>query len=92
MMMATAAFAGELTGVVSEDHCGASHKESTEQVVKCVTNCMKGGAKPVLVVDGKVVKISNQDKVKAEFYGKKVMVTGEQEGDTVTIDSIAAAH
>ena len=91
MMMAGAAFAGEYTGVVSEDHCGAQHKESSEAAVRCVTSCIKGGAKPVLVVDGKVVKFTNPEKVTEPFYGKKVTVTGDMKGETLTVASIAAA-
>jgi hypothetical protein len=57
-----------------------------------VTACIKGGAKPVLVVDGKVVGIANADKVTEPLYGKKVTVTGDLKGDSLTIATIAAAH
>ena len=51
---------------------------------------MKGGATPVLVSDGKVLKIADTSKVQ-DFLGKKVVVKGDLEGDTVTIASIEAA-
>ncbi len=91
-LTAAAAFAGEWTGVVSETHCGAKHNEASEAATKCVTSCIKGGAKPVLVVDGKVVNIANPEKVTEAFYGKKVSVKGDLKGDSLTIASIAAAH
>ncbi len=89
---ATAAFAGEWTGYISETKCGAKHNDGSAGAVSCVTACIKGGAKPVLVVDGKVVGIANADKVTEPLYGKKVTVTGDLKGETLTIATIAAAH
>jgi hypothetical protein len=88
---AMTAFAGEWTGFVSESKCGAAHVDGSEKSVNCVKACIKGGAKPVLVADGKVLKIANTDKVEEALYGLKVKVTGNLEGDTVTIESIAKA-
>jgi hypothetical protein len=56
-----------------------------------VKACIKGGAKPVLVVDGKVVAISNPDKVPEALYGLRVSVTGELKDDAVEIDTIDTA-
>ena len=56
--------------------------------------CVLVGAKPVLVVNDKVVTISNPDKVGESLYGKKVKVTGDMEGEneSITISTIAAAE
>jgi hypothetical protein len=89
--LATAAFAGEWTGYISESKCGAKHASASAGDVACVKGCIKGGAKPVLVVDGKVINISNTDKVPEALYGLKVKVTGDLQGDAVTIASIEAA-
>jgi hypothetical protein len=67
------------------------HNDGSAGSVSCVKTCIKGGAKPVLVVDGKVVAISNPDKVPEALYGLKVMVTGDLKDDAVEIDTIAAA-
>lgn len=91
MFAATAVFAGEWTGYISETKCGAKHNDGSAASVSCVTGCIKGGAKPVLVVDGKVVGIANDAKVTADLYGKKVTVTGDLKGESLTIASIAAA-
>ena len=91
MFAATAAFAGEWTGYISETKCGAKHNDGSAASVSCVTGCIKGGAKPVLVVDGKVVGIANTAKVTADLYGKKVTVTGDLAGESLTIATIAAA-
>ena len=92
MFLATAAFAGEWTGYVSESKCGAKHNDGSAAAVSCVNACIKGGAKPVLVVDGKVVVVANTAKIPADLYGKKVTVTGELEDEKLTIATIAAAE
>ena len=85
VLFAAAAFAGEWTGYVSETKCGAKHNDGSAASVGCVKACIKGGAKPVLVVDGKVVAIANPDKVPAALYGLRVTVTGELKDDAVEI-------
>jgi hypothetical protein len=92
MLAATAAFAESWTGYVSETKCGASHADASEKSIKCVAGCIKGGAKPVLVVDGKVVSIHNPEAVPASLYGKKVMVSGDKMDDAVHIAKIEAAN
>lgn len=91
ILFAAAAVAGEWTGYVSETKCGAKHNDGSAGSIACVKGCIKGGAKPVLVVDGKVVAISNPDKVPEALYGLKVSVTGELKGDAVEIDTINTA-
>src|SRR5450759_5237691 len=88
---ATAAFAAEWTGYVSESKCGAKHNDGSAGAISCVKMCIKGGTKPVLVVDGKVVVVANTDKVPEELYGKTVTVTGELADEKLTIATIAAA-
>lgn len=88
---AVAAFGAEWTGYISETKCGAKHNDGSEASIKCVTGCIKHGAKPVLVVGDKVVPIANTAKVPEDLYGKKVTVKGKMKGDAVEIASIAAA-
>ncbi len=90
-LAAATALAGEYTGYVSETKCGAKHASASAGDVACVKGCIKGGAKPVLVVDGKVVAIANTDKVPEALYGQKVKVSGELHGDALTIANIEAA-
>lgn len=89
---AVSAFAGEWTGYISDAKCAAGHSDGSEKSVNCVKACIKGGQAPVLVSDGKVLKIANADKVGVDVQGQKVKVTGNLEGDTVTIESIAKAE
>jgi len=91
-LCAFAAWAGELTGYISDAKCGAAHMDGSEASIKCVKGCVKGGQAPVLVTaDKKVIKISNPAKVQDEHLGQKVTVTGDVAGDTLTIDTIKKA-
>jgi len=68
----------------------AKHVAASAADQKCVEGCVKGGAAPVLVSEGKVLKIADASKVES-FLGKKVVVKGELNGDTVTVESVEAA-
>lgn len=86
------AFAGSWTGVISESKCGAKHEDAPTNKASesCIKGCIKGGAEPVLVTDGKVVKIDKQSHAKVmDHLGHKVTVTGTLEGNTLTIDSVS---
>ena len=56
----------------------------------CTEACVRGGSKYVLVVDGKVLQIANQDnKDLATHAGHAVTVTGEMSGQAITIAKIS---
>jgi hypothetical protein len=82
------------TGKIADSACGAKHEEAAEgQGVMpdrdCTQACVRGGSKYVLVVDGKVMKIANQDnKDLATHAGHTVKVTGDLKGDTITVSSV----
>lgn len=78
------------TGTVSDSHCGAKHAEASDAAAACVTKCVEGGAKYVLVSGGKVYQLDAQDKF-ADFAGKSVTVTGTMKGGSITVESVAAA-
>ena len=82
------------TGQISDSACGAKHEEAAEGQGKmpdreCTQACVRGGSKYVLVVDGKVLQIANQDnKDLATHAGHTVTVTGELKGGAITISKI----
>ncbi len=87
-LAAFAALGAEWTGHISDSKCGAMHSDHSEKSINCVKGCVKAGQKPVFVTkDGKVLQISNPDKV-MKVLGHQVKVTGKLEGDTLTIDSV----
>jgi hypothetical protein len=91
-----APFAAEQTwsGKIADSACGAKHEEAAEnQGVmadrECTEACVRGGSKYVLVVDGKVFQIANQDnKDLATHAGHAVKMTGELKGNAITVSKI----
>ena len=98
LLLAAAAFplAAEQTwsGKIADSACGAKHEEAAEgQGVmadrECTQACVRGGSKYVLVVDGKVLQIANQDnKDLATHAGHLVKMTGELKGNAITVTMI----
>jgi hypothetical protein len=88
LILSTVAFAADSwTGYVTDAGCAAKGKGTDATHAACAKKCIGGGDAAVLVVDGKVVKIANQDKVKGH-EGHHVTVTGKLDGDTLTIASL----
>ena len=90
LLVSASLFAGDpitLTGYIGDDHCG---KKSGPDHAECAKKCVKGGAKPTLVVGKKVYTISNPEKV-GDLVGDKVEVTGEVNGDVITIEKVSKA-
>ncbi|MBV9762909.1 MAG: hypothetical protein JO340_20280 [Acidobacteriaceae bacterium] len=86
------AFADEMTGYISDAHCGAAHSSPSDANTACIKKCLGGGSDPVLVSNGKVIKIDGASKDKAVAHaGENVTVNGTMDGDTLKIDSIQAA-
>jgi hypothetical protein len=82
---------GSWTGVVSDSHCGAKHSAASDQAAACVSKCVAGGAKYVLVSGDKVYQLSPQDKF-ADFAGKSVKVMGTEDKGSITATSVEAAE
>lgn len=89
-----AAYADDITGYVSDAHCGAKHSAPSAANTKCIVDmCLKGGADPVLVKDGKVMTFDDASKEKAKgFGGDDVKIDGSMAGNVVTINSIQKAQ
>jgi len=96
LLLSTASFAAEQTwtGQISDSACGKKHEEAAEgngvmPDRDCTQACIRGGSQYVFVVDGKVLKIANQDnKDLATHAGHTVKLTGDLKGDTVTVTKI----
>jgi hypothetical protein len=83
---AASGLAAEYKGFVEDTACAG--KPEMKNDAACAQKCIKGGSPAVLVTeDGKIYKISNQDKIVASA-GQNVTVMGKLKGDTLTIDSV----
>ena len=86
---AMSAMAAEWTGYIADATCAGKtpDKVASADHAACAARCIKGGSPAVLVSDGKVYKIANQDKVVAHA-GHKVTITGTSDEDTITVESV----
>jgi len=87
------ASAATFTGVITVDMCGKDHSAmNVKPDSKCVTECVRMGAKYALY-DGKDVYILSDQKASGKFAGAKVTVAGTLDAKTKTIQvtSITAA-
>jgi hypothetical protein len=77
-----------LTGVITDEMCGADHKMmNVKPDSKCVTECVKMGSKYALVSGSTVYALSDQ-KTPEKFAGQKVTVTGMVDGKNIKVSSI----
>jgi len=96
-LAATAALAAgnsqTLTGEVSDAMCGAKH-EMPGNAAACTRACIKHGSKYALVVGDKVYTLETSDQAALNkldgLAGAKAKVTGDVEGTTITVKSVAA--
>ncbi len=87
-----AASAEEMTGYISDSHCGKAHNSPSEKNTACVNKCLGGGSDPVLVSNGKVMKFDADSKDKAKaLAGENVKIDGTMDGDTIKVNSIEKA-
>ena len=79
-------------GSIGDSMCGAKHMMAGESDKDCTLECVKGGAKYILIdPSGKIYQLSDQKKPE-QFAGAKVKVTGTLSGDTIAVTSIVGAQ
>ena len=82
-----------LTGEVSDAMCGAKH-QMPGKAADCTRGCVQHGSKYALVVGDKVYTLETTDKAELDklndLAGQKAKVTGEVDGTTVSVKSVAA--
>ncbi len=88
---ATAGTKGTWTGWITDDQCGAKGAKAEHQA--CAERCLGRGGKLVFynTADEKLYKLDNQDLAK-QHLGHQVTVTGDLEGDSIKVESIAMAE
>ena len=102
-LLGASAFAADTwTGQISDSMCGPNHTQmlatknkelrTTSAALErdCTLACVKDGGKYVFVAKGKVYKIANQNLAAiATHAGQTVLLTGDLQGDTITVLKIA---
>ena len=95
----SAAFAGEMTGYISDTKCAAEHSKATTAAgwihpkvfESCAKMCVKDGSEAVfLTQDNKVVKIDAGSLEKVlPHLGHKVSLDGKMENGKLKVESIS---
>jgi len=80
-----------LTGVITDNMCGAKHMMPGKSDAECTRACVKQGAKFAVMAAGKVTVLNGKTAEVSALAGQKVTVSGELKGDTLTVSSVAAA-
>ena len=83
-----------ITGTVTDTMCGKKHMIAGKSDAECTRECMKskGSWTYGLVVADKVYALSGDAQKFDSLAGTKVNVTGEQNGATIIVQSIASAR
>ena len=88
-LASVSAFAEQMTGYISDSHCGKAHDKVSDANTACIKKCVGAGSDPVLVSSGKVMKFDADSKAKASAHiGEEVKIDGTVAGDVVTASSI----
>ena len=90
------------TGQISDSKCGGSHDQMITGRFKdlrtdsgapardCTLACIAAGGKFIFVTNGQIYKIANQNLAELrERAGTFVQLTGDLQGDTITVSGIA---
>jgi hypothetical protein len=88
--LAAAGTKGSWTGWVTDEHCGAKGASADHKA--CAEKCVGRGGKLVFynTADKKIYGLDKQDVAK-ENLGQEVKVTGELDGKSIKVESIAPA-
>lgn len=84
------------TGIVGDAVCGAKHTMDGDDVY-CLRTCIRRGSKYDLIVDDKVYVLNLKDQSSADTLDRlatqqaRALVKGEASGETIDVDSVAAA-
>jgi hypothetical protein len=77
----------QLTGVVSDSMCGASHMAKDKTAAECTRMCVKDGSKYGLVVGDKVYTLSGHEAELDKLAGEKATIKGDVSGTDVKVSS-----
>ena len=81
-----------LTGTLTDSMCGTSHMAKDKSPAECTRMCVKDGMKYALAADKKLYTLEGHEAELAKLAVQKITVKGTLKGDTVSVESVAAAQ
>jgi len=80
-----------VTGVITDDMCGAKHMMPGKSDAVCVRACVKHGSHYAVLVKDKLYVLQGKTTAVDALAGAKATVTGDLSGNVITVSSITAA-
>jgi hypothetical protein len=80
-----------LTGVITDDMCARKHMMAGKSDAECTRACVKHGAKFAVLVNDQLYILDGKSAEVSALAGQKAIVSGDLNGKTLTVSSIAAA-
>ncbi len=80
-----------LTGIVSDNMCGATHMLKDKSAAECTRMCVKQSQKYALVVGQKVYTLEGHEAQLDKLAGARATVKGKVIGGTLAVERVAAA-
>ncbi len=80
-----------LTGTLTDSMCGTSHMAKDKTPADCTRMCVKDGMKYALAADKKLYTLEGHDAELSKLAAQKATVQGTLKGETVSVESVAAA-
>ena len=75
-------------GVVTDEHCGARHKDQRKSPSDCARICVRNGSKYALVDGDRTYNLEGNDADLARFAGQRIELSGAMRGDTINVSQI----
>ena len=80
-----------VTGVITDDMCSKKHMMPGKSDAECIRACVKEGAKFAVQAGANTYILSGKTSEVSALAGKKVTVSGDLKGNTLTVNSVVAA-
>lgn len=78
-------------GVVTDEHCGARHKDPQKSPSDCARICVRNGSKYALVDGDRTYKLEGNDADLARFAGQRIELSGTMRDNTISIGRVLPA-
>jgi hypothetical protein len=80
-----------LSGVVTDSFCGARHKDSGRSSAECARDCMRNGAKYMLVSGDDKYMLAGNPAILNGLIGERVRINGILKDNTLRVGSVSFA-
>jgi hypothetical protein len=94
LMFARSVFGSQatVTGILTDNMCTKKHMVPGKPNADCVRECIKHGAKYVVLSKGQAFELQGKQGLFNDLAGKKVAVTGELKGNVLIVSNAETAQ